>query len=93
MIELKHIYRQESIDFIDLLDHVRRGSVTLPDMRMIKNRYMASIPYKGNVIRLTTHNRLARNYNNKMLDGIDSELYEYKAKIDGYYSAEDMPAE
>ena len=93
MIELKHIYRQESIDFIDLLDHVRRGSVTLPDMRMIKNRYMASIPDKGNVIRLTTHNRLARNYNNKMLDGLDSELYEYKAKIDGYYSAEDMPAD
>lgn len=93
LLELKHIYRQENVDFIDLLDHVRRGRVTTHDMIMIKKRYRAHIPDIDNVIRLTTHNRLAKKHNAKMMDAINTELHEYKAKIDGYYSVEDMPAD
>ncbi len=91
MFELKKVHRQQNLDFIDLLNKVRRGVVTPTDMKMLMSRYRKADPNEKGIIRLTTHNWRANAYNANKLEELPSEEYEFKAYIEGWFPSEDYP--
>lgn len=64
-IQLEKVYRQEDNTFLDVLNHIREAKPSAEDIDILNQRYHpAFIPKPGEgYIRLTTHNRLADNYN------------------------------
>lgn len=93
MLELKNVYRQKNIDFINLLNKVREGRVSKEELKMLQSRVSKSCNIDNNGIRLTTHNRRAWGYNNRKLNSLPSEEYEFDATIEGYYPNDEFPTE
>ncbi len=95
MLELTHIYRQNDVDFINLLNNVRDGFLTPEDKRMLESRYKENFVPKDedDYIRVTTHNRKAKKYNQERLEEIDAPEYEYKASISGKIPFVDYPTD
>lgn len=95
MLELKHIYRQTDVDFINLLNHVRDGELTPEDKNMLETRFIKDfIPNDDEgYIRVTTHNWMAKKYNQFQLDNLDKPLYEYPAGIEGKIQWTEYPTE
>ena len=95
VIELAKIYRQQDSDFIALLNHVRDGILLPGDKRDLESRYDKNfVPNdKDGYIRLTTHNWMAKSYNRQKLESLESELFEYKAYIDGFFPKQEFPTE
>lgn len=95
VIELAKIYRQQDSDFIALLNHVRDGILLPNDKRDLKSRYDKNFEPddEDGYIRLTTHNWMAKSYNRHKLETLDSELFEYKAYIDGFFPKQEFPTD
>lgn len=94
-IQLTHVYRQQDETFINLLNHIRDGHPTKEDLDQLNRRYKpAFIPKpEDGYIRLTTHNRLADNYNENELSKLKGKRYAFKAKIEGDFPSTICPAE
>jgi Cdc6-like AAA superfamily ATPase len=93
MITLRKVYRQTDSDFLGLLNEVRYGDVSKQNLSLLEKRYQESskaIPKEG-VIRLTTHNRLAKDYNERVFSTLPGYEYEYKAIISGYVHSVEYP--
>ncbi len=82
-IQLDKVYRQEDSAFLNVLNHVREACPTADDLATLNSRYNPTfIPKPGEgYIRLTTHNRLADNYNDSEL----SKLPYFRAQIEGNF--------
>lgn len=93
VIELAKIYRQHDSDFINLLNHVRDGVLLPEDKKDLESRYDKNfVPNDSDgYIRLTTHNWMAKSYNNKKLDSLNTPLFEYKAFIEGFFPKPEYP--
>ncbi len=92
VVVLDKVYRQDNIDFIELLNAVRVGKVSSQQLATLNRRYSAQnamADFKG-AVRLTTHNYRAKAYNGKKLDGIFAKEFQYKAYINKYTYA-DLP--
>lgn len=86
MITLTKVFRQTDSNFLDLLNEVRNGVVSNQSLNKLEKKYQAS-KYdkpKDGVIRLTTHNRLARDHNDKIFNGLPGAEREYNAEIKGF---------
>lgn len=93
MITLKKVYRQDDSDFIELLNEVRLGNISPRNLIKLQQRYDSTYADKveRGVIRLTTHNRLAKAFNNKVFESLPGEQFEYKAEKDGYVHPLEFP--
>lgn len=94
-IQLTHVYRQQDETFIRVLNHIRDGQPTSDDLTLLNQRYKPSFipkPEEG-YIRLTTHNRLADNYNDNELQKLPGKRYTFTAKVEGDFPANNCPAE
>lgn len=86
-IELQHIYRQQDLRFVDLLNHVRCGQLDSADINALNSRYVPNFipaPEEG-YIRLTTHNNMADSQNNTELQRLAGREYTYRADIEGTF--------
>ena len=86
-IQLEKVYRQQDDTFIQLLNHVRSGKVTMEDLGLLNTRYVPGFvprPDDG-FIRLTTHNRLADQNNECELARLTTPQYVFKAKVEGTF--------
>lgn len=94
MITLKKVYRQTDSNFIELLNEVRKGKLSDKNFKLLSKKYKESAHNNEpkNVIRLTTHNRLADSYNKTIFDSLQGSSYEYTASISGYIHYQDYPA-
>jgi hypothetical protein len=92
-IQLEKVYRQEDNTFLDVLNHIREAKPTAEDINILNQRYHpAFIPKPGEgYIRLTTHNRLADNYNESELAKLASQSYTFRAKIEGNFPEYSYP--
>lgn len=92
-IQLEKVYRQEDNTFLDVLNHIREAKPTAEDINILNQRYHpAFIPKPGEgYIRLTTHNRLADNYNESELAKLPSQSYTFRAKIEGNFPEYSYP--
>ena len=80
-IELQHIYRQQDLRFVDILNHVRCGQLDSADINALNSRYVPNFvpaPEEG-YIRLTTHNNIADSQNNIELQRLSGREYTYRA--------------
>lgn len=93
LFELKMVHRQKDVDFVKLLNHVREGRILPHELKMLQGRYMPNARCTGDTIRLTTHNYLAKNYNQQLLELLPGKETDYKAYIDGYYPKEEWPTD
>ena len=82
-IELKHIYRQNDQDFINLLNKIRDNQVDSEVLSVLNNRYIPDfdIDSDGGYITLTTHNNQARMLNDSKLEKLPGKPHSFKAFI------------
>lgn len=92
-IQLDKVYRQEDSAFLDVLNHVREARPTSDDLATLNSRYIpAFIPKSGEgYIRLTTHNRLADNYNDSELSKLPYHGFTFRAQIEGNFPEYSYP--
>ena len=92
-IELKHVYRQQDNDFLELLNHVRLGCTTAADLELLNGRYQSDFHPKTDqgYIRLTTHNAMADRYNDSQLEQLSSTSYNFQAEIKGTFPEYSYP--
>ncbi|MDE5869268.1 MAG: AAA family ATPase, partial [Muribaculaceae bacterium] len=94
-IELSTVYRQKDLEFINILNAVRDGMLTNEIFRKLNSRYLPGFnpPADEKYIRLTTHNRLADDINNRELALIPKESVSYKAAVQGNFPPSSFPAD
>lgn len=92
-IQLDKVYRQEDGTFLDILNHIRDAKPTAEDIAILNKRCNpVFIPKSGEgYIRLTTHNRLADNYNENELAKLPSCSYTFNARIEGNFPEYSYP--
>ena len=86
-IQLEKVYRQQDSTFIDILNHIRDGQATDADLQQLNTRYVPGFIPKDEdgYIRLTTHNRIADQYNDNALLRLPSRAFSFKAEIEGTF--------
>lgn len=94
-IELRHIYRQQDADFINVLAKVRDNAMDAESLQRLNTRYIPNfVPDKDeDWIRLTTHNRMAQEYNAAQLAKIDKTIYKFRAKVCDTFPESIYPAD
>lgn len=87
-IELTHIYRQESKNFIEILNAIRNDSITPELLSRLNARYIPNFNAEDadGFITLTTHNYRADRINNEKLENLEGSSQTYKAKTEGNFS-------
>ena len=84
-LELKHIYRQQDTQFINILNHIRDGKPTPTDLALLNSRCQPLFRPTPDeeFIRLTTHNRMADSYNDDELRKLPGPSFRFDAHIEG----------
>lgn len=81
---LRHVFRQQNPEFVNLLNHVRDNRLTYADRQRLDALCRPGFepaPDEG-YIRLTTHNRQADSYNQQRLESLGAKAFTYSAHVD-----------
>ena len=92
-IQLDKVYRQEDGAFLDILNDIREAKPTADDLKKLNQRYEPAFipkPEEG-YIRLTTHNKLADDYNENQLAKLPGYKYSFDAQIEGNFPEYSYP--
>ncbi|RCU42786.1 DNA helicase [Chryseobacterium lacus] len=94
-IELKKIYRQNDLSFIDLLNKVRKNQLSDSDFKLLNSKYNPLfIPENNsNYITLSTHNKFVQNTNDIKLSELETKQYNYEAVIERDFPEHLFPTE
>ncbi len=93
-IELTTIYRQQDIEFINLLNNIRNNTCTQTEFEMLQNMQQTyqQEPEDGTII-LCTHNFQADEINKNALQKIPSEAFVFEAELTGNFNEKNAPAD
>ncbi len=94
-IELKHIYRQSDIAFIELLNRVRDNCLDDETLRILNSRFIPNFqpPNQEAYITLTATNAAAWDINAKQLKLLAGKSHILSATIDGEFPPSSYPTE
>ena len=94
-IELKQTYRQTDAHFLNLLNRVRTNTADHGVLEELNRRYKPQFvpPKEERYIRLTTHNILAQNINERELGKIDRPTFVFNAVITGKFPEYSYPTD
>ena len=94
-IELKQTYRQTDAHFLNLLNRVRTNTADRRVLEELNRRYKPQFvpPKEERYIRLTTHNILAQNINERELGKIDRPTFVFNAVITGKFPEYSYPTD
>lgn len=83
VVELQKIHRQDNREFINLLNAVRVGEISVGSLKMLESRVDRNIKQtpQDSVITLMTHNYQSKILNRDMYERLNTQEYPYKAKI------------
>lgn len=86
-IRLNKVYRQQNDTFVELLNHLRDGNLTVDDRRLLASRLKPSFRPEADsgYIRLTSHNAQANSYNTSELERLTSPRHIYRAEVKGTF--------
>jgi hypothetical protein len=94
-IQLEHVYRQQDESFIHLLNDVRKGHPSVETLAQLNSRVKTASSSaeksEGAFIRLTTHNKIANNYNQSELEKLPARAFTYQAEISGTFPEYSYP--
>lgn len=92
--ELTHPFRQQEAGFLNALDGIRDGSATGEDLELLNSRVhriqeerMITYLRDEGITMLTTRRNQTATTNSNVLETLDGEEHEYKARWDGYYAS------
>lgn len=94
-IELKKIYRQSDLTFINILNNIRNNIATWEDLEALHAYYKPGFrpDKKDNYITLTSHNAQADSINYRELVKLSGKPFIYEAEIKGDFNEKAFPAE
>lgn len=94
-VELKHIYRQQDETFINILGKIRSNQIDDAAIQALNARYIPNFePNDGeDWIRLTTHNHMAKIYNDQRLDSLSAFPKTFIASIEKNFPETSYPAD
>ncbi len=94
-IELKHVYRQQNSDFVQLLNNVREGNIDVATLNALNARYIAQFvpPESEEWITLTTHNYQAAQINSRHMQALAAQPVTFKAKVKGEFPESSYPTD
>jgi len=94
-LELKKIYRQNEVSFINILNNLRNNTVTQDDLAQLHEHYYPGmIPAADeHYITLTTHNSKADRINQYQLARLTGKQFEFKGEVKGDFNEKALPAE
>jgi uncharacterized protein YpbB len=94
-LELKKIYRQHELDFINVLNNIRNNQATGADLDILHQHYRPGYesPENERYITLTTHNARADTINQNQLNKLTGTSFEFKAEITGDFNERAAPAD
>jgi hypothetical protein len=93
VIELKRVYRQSDIHFIDLLNRVRDNQLDQASLQELNSRYRKNFrpdDHEG-CITLSTHNKSADAINEARLKGLPDKPRSFRAEIEGDFPEYSYP--
>lgn len=94
-IELKHIYRQTDLNFIELLNKVRDNIMDAQTLEALNKRHIPGFEHgeQEGYITLTTHNYQAQELNETKLRKLSSEPQTFTAIVQGEFPEYSYPTE
>lgn len=92
-IELDHVYRQNDLSFIDILNKIRNNNIDDRSLNILNSRYIPNFlpDDKEGYITLTTHNYQADDINDEKLAAIEAPVLLFEAKIKGVFPENAYP--
>lgn len=90
-IEFRKVYRQTDGEFINLLNKMRSGKVSLRDLELINKNVGAPKDSDDYFVTLTTRNHVASDINYEKLAKLDGEEYIYEGITSGNFKKSDCP--
>ena len=95
IVELKTVYRQSDLHFVELLNRVRDNRADSSVLAALNSRYIPNFQprVEEGYIRLTTHNYQAQQENERQLALLPGKPYTYEASISGKYPEMLFPTE
>ncbi len=92
-IELTEIFRQQDINFINILNEVRENKISDENLQKLNERYIPDFSPNSDegYIILTTHNYKANKINAENLDKIDKKSHFFNAFIEGNFPDSAQP--
>lgn len=86
-IQLQKVYRQSDDKFVTLLNRIRTNNIDAQVLAELNKRYIPNFQPDEDegYIRLTTHNYQAQRINERQLAMLPSQLYSFRAKIEGTF--------
>jgi ATP-dependent DNA helicase PIF1 len=91
-IELEKIFRQKDASFIELLNNIRKNSLTDEDLLLLNKRAFLPENDQG-CLYLTTTNASATKINEEKLLQLDGNLHEFEADIEGDFDLKASPTD
>ncbi len=97
-IEFEKVYRQQDLEFLDILNAVRENRLEGELLRKLNSRVGAACGHGKNAddtsepIRLMTHNRQA-DVNSRKLDALPGEAVSFAAEVEGDFPENSYPAD
>ncbi len=94
-IELTKIYRQTDAEFISLLSCIRDNRIDPSVLQQLNSRYIPDFSPSEDEdwIRLTTHNKMANDYNEQRLAALPGKEVVVHATVDGNFPESAYPAD
>jgi len=94
-IELKHIFRQSDIHFIELLNKVRENRMDEETLHKLNQRFIPGFnpDDKEGYITLTTHNYQSQQINDLKLVQLKSKSHRFKAEVEGEFPEFSFPTD
>ncbi len=94
-VELKHVYRQNDPEFIELLNKVRTNTADEQTLNKLNERYIPDFSPKDDegYIRLTTHNYQADAINKQKLGALSTPAFDFEANVEGEFPEMSFPTE
>ena len=95
VIELKKMYRQSDLKFINILDRIRTDSFNQSDLQVINGRLISAKETKKEAfaVTLTTRKDMAENVNQSKLRSLKTKSVIHTAEITGTFKPEDYPTD
>lgn len=90
--ELTHIFRQKDKAFIEILNEVREGSISVANLAKLNERATA-VPSNQMAIVIAPTKAAVERINTDMLNGLDEPLFTYEATIQGDIRETDFPTQ
>lgn len=86
-VELEKVYRQEDPEFIQILNNLRKNTITDQDIEILNKHVRKDFKPESEegYITLTTHNREADNINRRALDALNEKSHSYEADVTGKF--------